>query len=637
EVSDTDTEPEGAEMLSDETEVQEDGVDEDLSPQSDEDPSDEKLDPEETVDVPAGAAVSAAAESEEARATTVMNTYVESTKAEKGCLWYAWDRAGNKLFCNEAYEDAQAVLAHMKNLEKLGDFNGAAKLTQIEFHGQSVELEKLRTTATAVNARLFTEDQGASFMHPVSGAEACTPSTLCTVHAYYDLMDENKAEPVLADLAAKTKTERGCLYYGWTKAGDTLFCREGYLDSAAVLAHLSNVQSFDGLSNCATLRRLELHGPAAEIAKLRQVAQEMKAECFERVSGFQRLELDSAVKASAVGGVVLDPAVLRDFCSIHAYYKVSNEEAAKGLIKSFEARTKAEKGCLWYAWDRAEEKFFCNEAYVNAEAVLAHVQHLEGVGSFDGAAKLTEIEFHGPAAELEKVMGTAKKLGASLFALESDVNFRLVDFCSEGKPADLCTIHAYYKVTDESGVNDALAELVKLSRAEESCIYYGWTRAGSKLFCREGYTSADAILAHLENVSACCDLTKCAKPYRIEFHAPKAEIAKLQGTADKMGAFCFSRQSGFQHFRAKTSAPSRPLPLRSSGDGMEHLKKQFLRVAVVLKYMGLAGHMLEIFLALLGKLAKRRLTTFPRMNLLASLMIVLGLLAERPARLARLQ
>ena len=65
EVSDTDTEPEGAEMLSDETEVQEDGVDEDLSPQSDEDPSDEKLDPEETVDVPAGAAVSAAAESEE--------------------------------------------------------------------------------------------------------------------------------------------------------------------------------------------------------------------------------------------------------------------------------------------------------------------------------------------------------------------------------------------------------------------------------------------------------------------------------------------------------------------------------------------------------------------------------------------
>ena len=65
EVSDTDTEPEGAEMLSDETEVQEDGVDEDLSPQSDEDLSDEKLDPEETVDVPAGAAVSAAAESEE--------------------------------------------------------------------------------------------------------------------------------------------------------------------------------------------------------------------------------------------------------------------------------------------------------------------------------------------------------------------------------------------------------------------------------------------------------------------------------------------------------------------------------------------------------------------------------------------
>ena len=29
---------------------------------------------------------------------------------ESGCLWYAWDRSGDKLFCNEAYEDARRCL-----------------------------------------------------------------------------------------------------------------------------------------------------------------------------------------------------------------------------------------------------------------------------------------------------------------------------------------------------------------------------------------------------------------------------------------------------------------------------------------------------------------------------------------------
>ena len=528
--------------------------------------------------------------------------------------------------------DAQAVLGHMKNLEKVGSFGGAAKITNVEFHGPAVELEKLRDAAVAMNATLFTEDQGASFMHPLAQGDATTAS-LCTVHAYYDLTDEAKAEPVLADLARRTKKEGGCVYYGWTKAGDTLFCREGYVDSGAVLAHLSNVASCTGLAGCTRLRRLELHGPPAELDKLRDTARQMGAQCFERHSGFQRVEPASAVKAMPAGGLQLGRSVLRDFCSIHAYYKVLDENAVGGLLASFEARTKAEAGCLWYAWDRAGDRLFCNEAYANAEAVLAHVQHLEAVGSFNGAAKLTDIEFHGPSAELENLMGTAKKLGATLFGLESDVNFKPVGLRPEGKPADLCTMHAYFTVEDESGVKDALLELVEKSRMEESCIYYGWTRAGAKLFCREGYTSADGILAHLVNVSACDGLTKFAKPYRIEIHGPNVEMAKLQDTADKMGAICYARHSGFQHFEAKSC--SAPLAIAScSWGGLEQFKKLFLQVATMLKYLGLGGHMLEIFLALIGKLARRRLTIFRArwMNLAASLMIVVGHLADSKQR-----
>ena len=200
-----------------------------------------------------------------------------------------------------------------------------------------------------------------------------------------------------------------CVYHGWTEAGDTLFCREGYLDSDAVLAHLNNVASCTGLADCTRLRRLELHGPPSQLAKLQGIGQQMGAECYERQEGFQRVALASAVNAEPLCGLHLDRTVLRDFCSIHAYYKVTNEEAVGRLLASFETRTRAEAGCLWYAWDRTDDRLFCNEAYANAEAVLAHVQHLEGVGSFGGAAQLTDIEFHGPAAELEKAMNSGNK------------------------------------------------------------------------------------------------------------------------------------------------------------------------------------------------------------------------------------
>ena len=40
------------------------------------------------------------------------------------------------------------------------------------------------------------------------------------------------------------------------------------------------------------------------------------------------------------------------------------------------------------------------------------------------------------------------------------------------------------------------------------------------------------------------------------------------------------------------------------------LQARFLRWATVMKYIGLGGHAFEIFLAILGKLAKRKLSIF---------------------------
>jgi hypothetical protein len=68
----------------------------------------------------------------------------------------------------------------------------------------------------------------------------------------------------------KTAAEKENLFYGFTVNGDEVFCREGYTDAEGVLAHLDNVGALlaEALKT-ADLARLELHGPAEELDKLK--------------------------------------------------------------------------------------------------------------------------------------------------------------------------------------------------------------------------------------------------------------------------------------------------------------------------------------------------------------------------------
>jgi quinol monooxygenase YgiN len=68
----------------------------------------------------------------------------------------------------------------------------------------------------------------------------------------------------------KTKTEPGNLFYEFTVNGDEIFCREGYAEAEAVLSHLENVGALLAeVLKIADLVRLEFHGPAEELKKLK--------------------------------------------------------------------------------------------------------------------------------------------------------------------------------------------------------------------------------------------------------------------------------------------------------------------------------------------------------------------------------
>ena len=68
-----------------------------------------------------------------------------------------------------------------------------------------------------------------------------------------------------------------------------MFCREAYVGAAGLLTHLSNVGALLAEAfKIATLTRLEVHGPAAELDQLRGPLAQMNPAWFILEAGLRR-------------------------------------------------------------------------------------------------------------------------------------------------------------------------------------------------------------------------------------------------------------------------------------------------------------------------------------------------------------
>ena len=108
-------------------------------------------------------------------------------------------------------------------------------------------------------------------------------------------------------------------------------------------------------------------------------------------------------------------------CTLVPYFEVQEGQlsAFKALGPQFVERTRTEPGCLHYAFSFSGNTAHCREGYVNGEAVLAHLQNVgELLGQALKIAKITRLEVHAPASEIEKLRGPMSSLGPQFFALE---------------------------------------------------------------------------------------------------------------------------------------------------------------------------------------------------------------------------
>ena len=86
-------------------------------------------------------------------------------------------------------------------------------------------------------------------------------------------------------------------------------------------------------------------------------------------------------------------------------FTVISQSMAEPILAEFIKRSRNEAGCLYYGWTLDGDQLVCEEIYVDAASVHAH---LANVGSLigpltnGGIAKLDSIALHGPAGEVEK-------------------------------------------------------------------------------------------------------------------------------------------------------------------------------------------------------------------------------------------
>merc|ERR1712187_864796 len=141
-------------------------------------------------------------------------------------------------------------------------------------------------------------------------------------------------------------------------------CREAYPNAEKVLQHLADVDAplKAVLNGPAELERLEVHGPEAEVDKLRDALSPLGCLFYVAEWGFRPAK----------------PAMANDtVCHLYPYFKLKQPEKFKRIWYDAYAETKtnqeAEKSHQYaFSFEPTASVASCRESYGDAEGILLH-------------------------------------------------------------------------------------------------------------------------------------------------------------------------------------------------------------------------------------------------------------------------
>ena len=126
----------------------------------------------------------------------------------------------------------------------------------------------------------------------IPASKACFASAgpvgpLVSLHPYFEVPEENLEafkKNVIEGFYPKMKDEPKCKLYNFTFNGTVAHCREVYEDAEGLLFHLGNVdEPLQKALGLAELVKLECHGPAEELEKLKEPLKDLPVTYFTQL------------------------------------------------------------------------------------------------------------------------------------------------------------------------------------------------------------------------------------------------------------------------------------------------------------------------------------------------------------------
>lgn len=239
--------------------------------------------------------------------------------------------------------------------------------------------------------------------------------TTVSLSPYFAVNDVEKFKETWKAAFDPFAHKNDCVHYAFsfhTAEDGKVFahCREAYTSADTVLQHLADVDGpLKAALQVATLERLEVHGPEAEIEKLKEALTPLGCKFFVTEWGFRPA----------------NPQEKDTVCHLYPYFTMKDSEKFKEIWKDAYPSTVAaagvEKTAMYAFAFEGETTAFCREAYGDAEGVLLHLKNVDAPlnAVLDPAvAELASLELHGPASEIEKLKPALSPLGCKFYELE---------------------------------------------------------------------------------------------------------------------------------------------------------------------------------------------------------------------------
>jgi hypothetical protein len=200
----------------------------------------------------------------------------ELVRTAPGVKYYGFSMTGNVAVSKEGHANIASYLMHLRKVQDHWfDIMSAATITNMEAHGPKEQVDQLEDSLKDLLSSHWAYVDGAfivpaKYLQQANQGRLVSDETLCVL-VYWNICDYAKFLAGVKDFQQLTKQEEKVKYYGFCMYGAKAICREGYDCAEGFLEHLKNVdEPLKAAMEVAEVVRIEVHGPASEVEKLRE-------------------------------------------------------------------------------------------------------------------------------------------------------------------------------------------------------------------------------------------------------------------------------------------------------------------------------------------------------------------------------